>query len=89
MSDSVQWVVIAAPSLFIINWIAVLLAASALTWRRRDGKWPGWRPLAQLAGGIARNRRTCGHTLWIAFQLLMLDLLPPLAVAAVRYGRGY
>lgn len=84
MSNAWQWALWSAPSLFLLNWAFVLLAAAAITWRRREGTWPPYAALTRLAGAIAANPRTRVRTLWIATQLLILDLLAPLAVLIVR-----
>ena len=75
--DAMRWALLSAPSLFLLNWAAVLLAVAALTLRRREGYWPRWRPLTQLAAGIAASPRHRARTLLLAGQLLLLDLLAP------------
>lgn len=84
MIPAVQWALWGAPSLFFLNWIMVLMATAALTLRRREGRWPPWRPLASLAAGIALHPRTRARTLWLAAQLLFLDLLAPLMLFLAR-----
>jgi len=84
MPDLVRWALWCAPSLLFINWIAVLFAASAITWRGRAGAWPRWRPLADLAAGIALHPRLRARTLLLAAQLLLLDLVAPLALLLAR-----
>ncbi|MDH7569456.1 MAG: hypothetical protein QHJ73_07715, partial [Armatimonadota bacterium] len=84
MPDAVRWTLVGAPSLFLVNWVAVLLATAALTWRRREGGWPPWSALTRLAAGIARNRRTRARTLWLAAQLLVLDFIAPFVLLLAR-----
>jgi len=84
MPDAARWMLLGAPSLLLINWLAVLLAAAALVWHRREGSWPRWGALAPLAAGIAANPRTRKRTLWIAIQPLLLDLLAPLALIMLK-----
>jgi hypothetical protein len=80
MPDAARWALLSAPSLFILNWMGVLLAVAALAWHRRQGKWPPWAAMARLAAAIALNRRTRARTLWLAAQLLVIDLFAPLAL---------
>lgn len=79
-TDAMRWMLWSAPSLFLLNWVAVLFAVAALTWHRREGAWPRWRPLTRLAAGIAVNPRLRARTLLVAVQLLILDLLAPFAM---------
>ena len=84
MPDAARWMLFAAPSLLLINWMAVLLGVAALAWHRREGRWPRWGALAPLDARIAANPRTRRRTLWMAIQLLLLDLLAPLALIALK-----